>query len=63
MEPALVELHRFSDGRDPTGIRRAFKALVPEYQAQLDDTVVSAAPATLPDERASRPTPIVALAN
>jgi FlaA1/EpsC-like NDP-sugar epimerase len=65
LERGLFDLHRLSDGSDPSGIRGAFKALVPEYQAPVDEIAIAVTetPVEPRDERASRPTPVVLLAN
>jgi FlaA1/EpsC-like NDP-sugar epimerase len=58
VERGLAELHRLSDGRDINGIKVAFKRVVPEYAADVDD-VTSRPPAPVDvsdvDDRASRP--------
>lgn len=66
VERGLVELHRLSSGLDTASIKRAFKRLVPEYAAKIDDVVTCSPAPREPvesDERASRPSAEIILAN
>src|SRR5690606_28555806 len=73
VERGLAELHRLSDGHDAAAIKAAFRRIVPEYAVAVDDVVVVTPPPPPPpsppvdapavDDRASRPSSEVVLAN
>ena len=66
VERGLADLHRLSNGVDGVAIKRAFRRIVPEYAAGIDD-VASQPPLPVEtveaDERASRPSTDIVLAN
>lgn len=64
IERGLAELHRLSNSPDPNAVKRAFKAIVPEYSVELDDVAVSTTREIEPEnERASRPSSEAVFAN
>ena len=63
VERGLAELHRLSNGVDVVGIKRAFRRIVPEYAAGIDDVASQPPMPVETDERASRPSTDIILAN
>ncbi|MBX3260955.1 MAG: polysaccharide biosynthesis protein [Labilithrix sp.] len=66
VERNVAELHRLSDGRDLDAIKRAFRRIVPEYSEGAHDAASEPPAPNEPrdaDERISRPSTEVALAN
>lgn len=61
VERGLAELHALSDGADAMLVKRAFKRIVPEYQANTDQPRPAPRPEELGASAAGdRPTPLVA---